>query len=157
MVTTMYLQGVHSSSAHRRRSIGELRRRRDQMLPEVATTGHVHKGPERRTGLQGPKFGGKRIKQTNPILQQKTKRRKKQLNKEITSSRRGDLGERVAFVFGILNEVVVGVGDVLLRGLGFEVSEDEKAGESGGEEYQNQPQRTHFLNPTRRKERGRED
>lgn len=31
------------------------------MPPEVATTGHVHKGPECRTGLQNPKF--KSIKQ----------------------------------------------------------------------------------------------
>lgn len=26
------------------------------MPPEVATTGHVHKGPECRTGLQNPQF-----------------------------------------------------------------------------------------------------
>ena len=37
-------------------------------------------------------------------------------------------------------EIEVGVG---LR-LGLEVSEDEEAGQSGGEEYQDQPQRTHF-------------
>ena len=43
-------------------------------------------------------------------------------------------------------EIEVGVG---LR-LGLEVSEDEEAGQSGGEEYQDQPQRTHFE--TKRKE-----
>ena len=116
---------------------------RDQMPPEVATTGHVHTGPKpwlySRTHLH---------KQTHQISIPITQRGKlKSVILIHKSPRRSvDLGGlRVSWV-GILNHVVVeveievGVG---LR-LGLEVSEDEEAGQSGGEEYQDQPQRTHF-------------
>lgn len=61
----------------------------------------------------------------------------------------------MVFVEGILcNDVVFGGGDLFLwRVVEFEVFEDKEAGESGGEEDQNQPQRTHFLDPIRKKER----
>ena len=49
----------------------------------------------------------------------------------------------------VVVEVEVEVG-VELR-LGLEVSEDEEAGQSGGEEYQDQPQRTHFEKDTETK------
>lgn len=106
------------------------------MPPEVATTGHVHTGPERLAHLQiNPKFKKKKKKLTNWLNAKERKLTKKNPRKC------GHLA-----CIGILDDVVfVGVGIDDLEGLlWLEVSEDEETGQRGGEKYQNQPQRTHF-------------
>lgn len=70
-----------------------------------------------------------------------SKQTKKKKNKTLERNL-GGLGSGVVGIIVISITVGGSIGDDLR--LGFEVPENEESGEGGGEEYENEPERTHF-------------
>lgn len=108
----------------------------DQIPPQVASTGHVHKGPE-------PWFHGRANLQA-----QKCYKPKRERWNFLKWKRNGYLGKSIRGVSGVVVGLIV--GGVQLGRLGFEVSKDEEAGESGWKEDENESQRTHFFSQSLR-------
>ena len=113
------------------------------MPPQVAATGHVNHRPESRLHSRSHLFKQSTIIPFRQTNKQTNKRRTKQKGKRRKNQKKNLGGGRIGRqIVGMRIGIIVGFEILRLR---FEITENEEAGKSRREKYENKSQGTHIF------------